>query len=203
VGLFDDFTRAFSGGGFSPESFSGPGYQSVWSQLKPWLQTISTNGVLKWIPRASSQMPCQIPVLENGIPVGPCPNVALETCLACGKAVCLAHSFVNDNGDAICYGCVGKLQHAGAQYHARQHHAPPPPPPPQDPQARARTTAKQQAWWAYTVLNVQEGVPWESIKKQHRALSAQHHPDRPGGDEARFKDVQKAYDILKLVYGEN
>jgi DnaJ-class molecular chaperone len=57
--------------------------------------------------------------------------------------------------------------------------------------------------WARTQLGVQEGVPWETIRKQHRALSAKFHPDKPGGDEQRFKDVQNAYDWLKKVYGEN
>jgi preprotein translocase subunit Sec63 len=72
------------------------------------------------------------------------------------------------------------------------------------PLPNPREEAQQRAWWARGVLNIQEGVPWEAVKKQHRTLSAQYHPDNKStGDEQRFKDIQTAYDTLKLIYGEN
>jgi hypothetical protein len=181
--------------GFGEQAFGGVGYEPVWAQLRPWLGNVSTNGLLKWLPKAAQQLPCQVPEYDQGRPVGPCTFVALEACFGCGRPVCLNHAFVDAQGDAICYLCaVGLRQNAQptASYER------PPPPPPQDP----REQALKQAWWARGVLGVQEGVPWESIKSQHRKLSAQFHPDR-GGDEKRFKDVQMAYDILKKAYGEN
>lgn len=192
MSFFEDAAR-LAASGFSSQSFAGPGYESVWAQLKPWLGRITTSGVLKWVPRAASQMPCQIPHYENGYPVGPCTQHALETCLVCQSPVCLSHAFIDgQQGDAVCYLCVVKMRGGEPKKAAEE-------PTKVDPKAEAI----QKAWWARGVLGVQEGVSWEAVKKQHRALSAQYHPDRSGGDEQRFKDVQKAYDMLKLVYGEN
>lgn len=193
-----DWKDLFGKAGFNTQAFGGVGYEAVWAQLKPWLGNVSTNGVLKWLPKAASQMPCQVPEYDQGRPVGPCQFVALEACLGCGRPVCLNHSFVDAQGDAICYLCAVGLRE-GSAGRAQAYEPPPPPPPP--PGERAQ--AQQKAWWARGILGVQEGVPWETIKAQHRKLSAQFHPDRPGGDEKRFKDVQMAYDILKKAYGEN
>ena len=202
MNFIEEFAARVASSGFSAQSFAGPGYESVWAQLKPWLGRITTNCVVKWVPRAASQMPCQIPHYDNGLPVGPCANNALESCLVCGKAVCLNHAFVDgQQGDAICYLCV-----VAARAGDPKKEAPPPPPPPheeaqREPDARAEAQAK--AWWARGTLGVQEGVSWADVKVQYKKLSSQFHPDRPNGDEQRFKDVQMAYDVLKLVYGEN
>lgn len=201
MGLFEDVAGGFVSG-LQSKGFGGIGNEYVWAQLKPWLAKISTNGVLKWLPRAATQMPCQIPDYDQGVPVGPCEFVALDQCLCCSRPVCLNHAFVDSQGDSICYLCAVALRQQGQRQGTP---ATPPrweqqtPPPQPDPEAEA----KERAWWARGVLRVQEGVSWEAIRKQHRSLSAQFHPDRPDGDEARFKDVQKAYDMLKKVYGEN
>lgn len=186
------------GTGFRANGFGGLGYEAVWSQLKPWFGKISTNGVLKWLPKAATQMPCQVPEYDQGVPVGPCLHTALETCLCCQRPVCLHHAFVDSQGEAICYLCAVAMREQlgrGPRPEPPRAKQPPPPDPRQDAQARA--------WWARGVLGIQEGVSWADVKVQHRKLSAQYHPDRPGGDESKFKDIQKAFDLLKTVYGEN
>jgi molecular chaperone DnaJ len=52
----------------------------------------------------------------------------------------------------------------------------------------------------YDALGVAKDASPEEIKKAYRKLAGQYHPDRNPGDdeaEARFKEVQGAYDVLK------
>ena len=51
----------------------------------------------------------------------------------------------------------------------------------------------------YKVLGVDKKASADEIKKAHRKLVRQYHPDRNPGDESaeqRFKEVQAAYDVL-------
>ena len=47
----------------------------------------------------------------------------------------------------------------------------------------------------YDTLGVPKGASADEIKKAYRKLAREHHPDQ-GGDEARFKEIQGAYDVL-------
>jgi molecular chaperone DnaJ len=48
----------------------------------------------------------------------------------------------------------------------------------------------------YKILGVEKNASPEEIKKAFKKLALQHHPDRPGGNEAKFKEANEAYQVL-------
>jgi len=49
----------------------------------------------------------------------------------------------------------------------------------------------------YDILGVSKGASDDEIKKAFRRLAVQHHPDKEGGSEEKFKEINEAYDVLK------
>jgi len=49
----------------------------------------------------------------------------------------------------------------------------------------------------YEVLGISKGASADEIKKAFRQAAVKHHPDKEGGDEAKFKEINEAYDVLK------
>lgn len=48
----------------------------------------------------------------------------------------------------------------------------------------------------YHILGVAKTASDEEIKKAYRKLAHQYHPDKPSGDEKRFKEINEAYQVL-------
>ena len=49
---------------------------------------------------------------------------------------------------------------------------------------------------AYETLGVPKGASEEEIKRAYRRLASAHHPDKGGGDTAKFQEIQSAYETL-------
>lgn len=48
----------------------------------------------------------------------------------------------------------------------------------------------------YSTLGLQRGASDAEIKKAYRSLAMKYHPDRTGGDDKKFKEIQQAYAFL-------
>lgn len=48
----------------------------------------------------------------------------------------------------------------------------------------------------YNTLSVNKNASQDEIKKAYRTLAHKHHPDKQGGNEAKFKEINEAYQVL-------
>ena len=49
----------------------------------------------------------------------------------------------------------------------------------------------------YEVLGIGKSASADEIKKAFRKAAVKHHPDKEGGNEAKFKEINEAYEVLK------
>lgn len=49
----------------------------------------------------------------------------------------------------------------------------------------------------YEVLGINKSASADEIKKAFRKLAVKYHPDKDGGDETKFKEINEAYEVLK------
>lgn len=48
----------------------------------------------------------------------------------------------------------------------------------------------------YKILGIEKGASKDEIKRAFRKLAHQYHPDKTGGDEEKFKEINEAYQVL-------
>ena len=48
----------------------------------------------------------------------------------------------------------------------------------------------------YEVLGLKKGASKDEVKKAFHKLAHKYHPDKKGGDEAKFKELSEAYSVL-------
>ncbi|MDO8601789.1 MAG: DnaJ C-terminal domain-containing protein [bacterium] len=48
----------------------------------------------------------------------------------------------------------------------------------------------------YHILGITKAATEEDIKRAYRRLAQEHHPDRPSGNEKKFKEINEAYQVL-------
>ncbi len=48
----------------------------------------------------------------------------------------------------------------------------------------------------YKLLGVEKNASQDEIKKAFRTLAHKHHPDKQGGDEEKFKEINAAYQVI-------
>lgn len=49
----------------------------------------------------------------------------------------------------------------------------------------------------YEILGINKDASADEIKKAFRKAAIKHHPDKEGGDETKFKEINEAYEVLK------
>lgn len=48
----------------------------------------------------------------------------------------------------------------------------------------------------YKILGIEDGASLAEVKKAHRKLVKQYHPDMSTGDREKYELVQRAYEVL-------
>eukprot|EP00906_Rhabdomonas_costata_P000095 RCo000130 len=62
---------------------------------------------------------------------------------------------------------------------------------------RASAAFSSSSFDPYAVLGLPQTADQAQIKAKYHALAMQFHPDRTGGSDVRFKEISKAYEMLR------
>jgi hypothetical protein len=68
---------------------------------------------------------------------------------------------------------------------------PPPPPPPPPPVPKVNPVEAAKKYFGITSVN------YDALKKDYRARALQLHPDKPGGDAEKFKELSNHFAVLE------
>ena len=181
---FDGFLQRLGDAIGALQGVPGGAHRRVWAELGPWLRSLTMEAAPSWLQRLGAQQPCHV---VDYTARRACTRHAVALCSVCVRPTCLEHAFINRMGEAICYVCATAAMPNRAA------------PPPIDP-TRARQKELQ---WARQRLKVTASATLDEIRRAHRKLSGELHPDKFHTEreraqaEKRFKDVQRAYDLLR------
>jgi hypothetical protein len=172
----------------------------IWAELSPWVTTFTTSAAAKFLPYLTEGKPCAVPALIAGTAL-PCTNHAISACEACGRAACVHHCMLDQHGSVVCYLCVMEVMRL------KRGAIPPPAGYTADRQGPvAPDVARERVKRALSVLGLRDGASFEEIKRRHRKLCAEHHPDKhrapeaKAEHEARYKQVSAAFMDLERFY---
>jgi hypothetical protein len=170
----------------------------VWQELSPWLRSLVSTASLKWVERLGASEQCHVVTIDAGTGHR-CHGAAIAHCVGCKKPTCLTHAFVDGSGEAVCFACVTELiAHKGVAgpAHGSNGARPPTPSNPKD------------VAWARRLFKVKASASWSDVRAAHRKLSARWHPDKvqdatgKAKAEEKFKELGRAFEILKKEYGQ-
>lgn len=178
---------------FSPQSmFDSAAPAQVRDQVMKWLGYFAANAVTAAGPNVLDPDTCDF-----------CNELGLLDCQVCGARVCLAHSFVNHQAQAVCHECVrGVVGTKEDQRRARdqQHRER------KAQRAQRRPNPDEKLVAALKELNLEKGSSWEDVKAAYRFLALKNHPDRAKSAagrekaEAKLKKINAAFEVLKAHY---
>lgn len=192
--LFDQAASFLGALGQAP----GQVHVRVWREISPWLRDLMQLAGVKWLERLAADVKCQVARRDKDGVAHVCLNASVLECLVCHRPICIRHAFIDSSGEGVCFPCVGGQMHATG--HVPKDHEP------------AKSNGKpdgEEIGWARKTLKVKASASWDDVRAAWRKQSAKHHPDRVQDDdakikaEAKFKDVQKAFEMLKQHYGGN
>lgn len=185
--LVDFASQAFAELQESPDGMP----RRIFDEIGPWMASFTQTAAVKWLPFLADAHSCKVPVLRSGVDF-PCTNHAIGPCDACGRPTCIHHAMVDQHGGVACYLCVAEIMRLKRRMPPIADSADRRPPVPDE-------VAKMRVKRALALLGLPADASWEVIRKRHRKLLADNHPDKQrtpadkAAAEKRYKEFGEAY----------